>query len=72
MKNAEIFDEIPELEHFETAIETNPDEFEKVARSRRSTRVFSGETVPENVMRRCIDLALLAPNSSNLQPWEFY
>lgn len=23
-------------------------------------------------MQRCMDLALLAPNSSNLQPWEFY
>jgi len=23
-------------------------------------------------MHKCLDLALLAPNSSNLQPWEFY
>ena len=23
-------------------------------------------------MKACLELALLAPNSSNLQPWEFY
>ncbi len=69
---AEIFQEIPDIGHVEAAAETNSDEFEKVVRSRRSTRVFTDEKIPEDVMRRCLDLALLAPNSSNLQPWEFY
>ncbi len=68
----EIFEKIPEMEYVEPAIATNFEEFEKVVRSRRSTRVFSEEKIPEEVMRRCLDLALLAPNSSNLQPWEFY
>lgn len=26
----------------------------------------------ETVMHKCLDLAVLAPNSSNMQPWEFY
>ncbi|MCR8913965.1 nitroreductase family protein [Marinobacter panjinensis] len=55
-------------------IEPNPalDEFRKVVRSRRSVRRFSDEPVPEHVLDDCLDLAMLAPNSSNLQPWEFF
>jgi nitroreductase len=51
---------------------TDPLEFEKVLRNRRSVRVYDGTPVPEAVMRKCLELALLAPNSSNLQPWQFY
>ncbi|GAH00099.1 unnamed protein product [marine sediment metagenome] len=68
----EIFEKVPEMEYVETAVETNLEEFERVVRSRRSTREFRDEKVPEEVMRRCLELALLAPNSSNLQSWEFY
>ena len=39
---------------------------------RRSVRVFDSTPIPENVIHTCLDLAMLAPNSSNLQPWEFY
>jgi nitroreductase len=46
--------------------------FERTVRRRRSIRVFAAEPVPEAVMERALDLALLAPNSSNLQPWEFW
>ena len=70
--DTEIFEKIPEVNYVETAIETNQEEFEKVVRSRRSTRVFTDEKIPEQVMRRCLELALLAPNSSNLQSSEFY
>lgn len=71
-KATDIFDKVPEIKHPEPAIATNSDEFEKVVRSRRSTRSFTDEPIPEEIMQRCLDLALLAPNSSNLQPWEFY
>ncbi len=47
-------------------------EFRKVVRSRRSVRRFTDEPVPEQVLDDCLDLAMLAPNSSNLQPWEFF
>jgi len=50
----------------------DPGEFEKVVRNRRSVRVYDGTPVPESVVRKCLELALLAPNSSNLQCWEFY
>lgn len=50
----------------------DPAEFEKVVRNRRSVRVYDGSPIPESVVRKCLELALLAPNSSNLQCWEFY
>lgn len=70
--NESIFKKIPNTRHVEPAIETDAVEFEKVVRSRRSTRVYSDERVPESVMRKCLELATLAPNSSNLQCWEFH
>ena len=70
--NIEIFAKIPNTNHVEPAIETDASEFVKVIRSQRSTRVYSDEKVPESVVRNCLELATLAPNSSNLQCWEFY
>jgi nitroreductase len=46
--------------------------FRQVVRSRRSVRRFTDEPVPEHVLDDCLELAMLAPNSSNLQPWEFF
>lgn len=54
------------------ALNTTLDEFRKVVRSRRSVRRFTDEPVPQHVLDDCLDLAMLAPNSSNLQPWEFF
>ena len=39
---------------------------------RRSVRKYLNESVPRPVIEKAIEAALLAPNSSNLQPWEFY
>jgi nitroreductase len=52
--------------------DTTLNEFRKVVRSRRSVRRFTEEPVPQQVLDDCLDLAMLAPNSSNLQPWEFF
>lgn len=52
--------------------EINAEEFVKVVESRRSVRRFTDEVVPDEVVNKCLDLAMLAPNSCNLQPWEFY
>jgi len=71
-KANEIFEKPPAFDYSENAATTDPEAFETVVRSRRSTRVFTDEPIPEEVMRRCLELALLAPNSSNLQPWEFH
>lgn len=46
--------------------------FDAIVASRRSVRKFTEEAIPESVIEHCLDLALLAPNSSNLQPWEFH
>ena len=46
--------------------------FFELINKRRSVRKFSDIQVPEQIMRKCLKAALLAPNSSNLQPWEFY
>lgn len=46
--------------------------FTEIVESRRSVRRFTDTSIPDDVMRECFRLAMLAPNSSNLQPWEFY
>ena len=45
--------------------------FYAAVESRRTIRDFLPEPVPREVLDRCLDAALLAPSSSNLQPWEF-
>lgn len=60
------------MQYKEVAPPINADEFEKVVRSRRSVRIYTDEKVPDDVVEKCLQLGLIAPNSSNLQPWGFY
>ncbi|PWK26418.1 nitroreductase [Arcicella aurantiaca] len=48
-------------------------DFDKIIQKRRSVRVYD-ETAPfdESVVKRGLDRAVLSPNSSNMQLWEFY
>lgn len=46
--------------------------FRQVVESRRSIRRFTNTPIPNEVLDDCLRLAMLAPNYSNLQPWEFY
>ena len=39
---------------------------------RRSVRVFKNEAIDTEKVKECIQLAALAPTSSNMQLWEFY
>lgn len=40
---------------------------------RRSVRVYDSEkSIDKNIVKKCIEQATLAPNSSNMQLWEFY
>lgn len=55
-----------------TAPETDAQAFYEVVDSRRSIRVYSHDPVPEDVIRRAMDAALKAPNSSNLQTWQIH
>lgn len=56
----------------ESTPDIDPEEFRKVVVSRRSVRRFDDTPLPDAVLEDCLDMALLAPNSSNLQPWEFH
>jgi len=47
-------------------------DFFEVVKTRRSIRKYLPESVPDEVVSRALDAALLAPNSSNMQTWEFY
>ena len=47
-------------------------DFFETVNKRRSVRKFTNTEVPEYVMRKCLKASVLIPNSSNLQPWEFY
>lgn len=46
--------------------------FRKIVESRRSVRRFTDEAIPDDVVDDCLDMALVAPNSSNMQMWNFY
>ena len=46
--------------------------FEAIVKRRRSVRKFDeAVTVPDEVIRKSLELAVLSPNSSNMQLWEF-
>lgn len=47
-------------------------DFEKVVRHRRSTREYKDTPIDTEIVKKCIELATLSPNSSNMQLWEFY
>lgn len=47
------------------------DFFDTIKR-RRSIRRFSGDTVPDPVVEKALEAAVWAPNSSNIQCWNFY
>jgi nitroreductase len=68
----DIFSKIPEFDHKEPQLAVDSGTFMNVIRGRRSVRVYTPEAVPESVIRQCLEAAHLAPNSSNLHPWEFH
>jgi nitroreductase len=47
--------------------------FEQIVRTRRSMRKYDAdEMYDEEVVKKSLELAILSPNSSNMQLWEFY
>lgn len=70
--SGEIFNKVPEHGHHEIRPTTDPKAFADILQARRSVRVYDDRPVPESVIRQALEWALLAPNSSNLQCWEFY
>ena len=48
-------------------------EFEEIVQLRRSNRSFDPEVeVPDEVIKRSLERAILSPNSSNMQLWSFF
>ena len=45
--------------------------FHQIAEERRTIRAFLPDPVPQEVLDRCLDSALSAASSSNLQHWEY-
>ena len=45
---------------------------EEIINYRRSVRHYKNEPINADKVQHCLDLATLAPNSSNMQLWEFY
>lgn len=46
---------------------------QEVLNFRRSVRIYDKEkTINKETVKQCLELATLAPNSSNMQLWEFY
>lgn len=46
-------------------------EVEKVILSRRSTRAFKKEPIPDYMIRRILEAGRFAPSAGNSQPWRF-
>ena len=55
-----------------TLPEIDSKEFQKVLDTRRSVRVYKSDEIPEEIVEKCLENALKAPTSSNLQTWEIY
>ena len=51
---------------------TNEKSVSEAIKYRRSVRVFKNEAIDTEKVKQCIQLATLAPTSSNMQLWEFY
>lgn len=51
----------------------NVKSFEEIVNSRRSVRKYDpNKPIEANLVEQCIEQAVLAPNSSNMQLWEFH
>ena len=46
--------------------------FEEIVNHRRSVRHYNDSLLVTEKVKHCLELAALAPNSSNMQLWEFY
>jgi len=67
-----VMNDLSKNDYEEKAGECSWDDFKRVVTSRRSVRVYDKTKVPESVIHEAIDMALIAPTSSNLQQTEFY
>lgn len=67
-----LIDKMAGVEHQEVLRPVSPEAFDNILHNRRSVRFYTEEKIPEAVTQQVLEWGLLAPSSSNLQPWEFY
>jgi len=46
-------------------------DFTTVVKTRRSVRSYRPDPIPDDVLRRVLDAARVAPSANNVQPWHF-
>lgn len=46
-------------------------DFEKLVRTRQSTRKFDDRPVERELLEKCVEAARLAPSACNAQPWKY-
>lgn len=46
-------------------------DFYEVIKTRRSIRSYKKEPVPDEVLKRVLNAARIAPSGNNRQPWKF-
>ncbi len=67
-----LIEDMATYQHEEKIQPVSPVELDKIILNRRSVRYYTDEKIPQEVVEKVLHWGLLAPNSSNLQPWEFY
>jgi nitroreductase len=67
-----ILSKAPKTNYVEELKPVSWEAFDAILQNRRSVRVYKNEAIEDEIVQKCLNAALLAPNSSNLQPWEFY
>lgn len=66
-----VFNETLDLGYQESLKTVDYEQFKNILSNRRSIRVFKDQLLPEDLVKNALHDGLLAPNSSNLQPWHF-
>ena len=66
-----VFNETLDLGYEEELRPVDYEGFRNIVENRRSIRVFKDQSLPENLVKNALEDGLMAPNSSNLQPWQF-
>lgn len=46
--------------------------FQEIVNFRRSIRLYKDKPIDAEIVKKCVELAVLSPNSSNMQLWGFY
>lgn len=67
-----VLNELNQEVFYEEMRPVSEEAFDNIVQNRRSIRIYTSEKVPDEVVSKALQWGLLAPNSSNLQPWEFY